>query len=96
MTMGVPCDEFRDCERGDVVHELFDDEVVCYAEVGCCESPFGECEINSVHAEGNLILQFTRISLLQAGTVADDEGALAIVNILQRAEATNTLPPPRV
>ena len=94
--MRPPGDEFGDWEGRDIVHELFDDEVVCDAEVGSGESPLGESEINSVHAEGDLVLQLARVGLLQAGTVADDERALAFVNVLQCREAANALPPPRV
>lgn len=96
MTMGTPCDEFGNWEGGDIVHELLDDEVVRDAEVGRCESPLGEGEINSVHAEGDLVLQLARVGLLQARTIADDEGALPFVDILQRGEAANALPPPGV
>ena len=75
---------------------MLDDEVVCDAEVGGGESPLGEVEIDTVHAEGDLVLQLARVGLLQAGTVADDEGAFAFVHILQRGEAANALLPPRV
>lgn len=96
VAMGTPGDEFWNWKGGDVGHELLDDEVVCDAEVGCCEAPFREREINSVHAEGDLVLQFARVGLLQTGAIPDDEGTFAFVNILQRGEATNALPPPRM
>ena len=96
VAMRTPGDEFWNREGADVAHELLDDEIVRHAEVGGGESPFGESEIDSVHAEGDLVLQFARVGPLQAGTVADDEGALALVNILQRGEAADAPPSPRM
>ena len=96
MSVRTPGDEFWNRERVDVVHKLFDDEIVRHAEVGRCESPLGKGEVNSIHAEGDLVLQFACVRPLEAGTVADNEGAFAFVNILQRREPTNTLPPPGV
>lgn len=94
--MRTPGDEFWDGQRGYVVYELFDNEVIRHAEVGCGESPLRKREIDTIHAEGDLVLQLAHVGLLQAGTVADDEGAFAFVNILQRSKSTNALPPPGV
>lgn len=94
--MRTPGNEFGNRQRVDVIHELLDDEIVRHTEVGGCESPFGKSEIDSVHAEGDLIFQFARVGALEAWTVADDECAFALVNILQRSEAADALPSPRV
>ena len=42
----------------------------------------------------NLVLKLAHIRLLEAGSIGDDKGAFPFVNILERGETANALPPP--
>ena len=94
MTMRPPGDEFWDGEGIDIVHELFDNQVIRDAKVGGAESPVGKCQVDTVHAKGDLILQLTEIGLFQAGTVPHNKGALPLVTILHFRETPYALTTP--
>ena len=82
MTVRPPGDKFGNGERVDVIHELFNDKIIRYAKIRGTESPVWERKIDTVHAEGDLILQLAEIGLLQAGTIPHYKGAFPLVNIL--------------
>jgi len=94
MPMRTPGDELRYSERVNVIHKLFDDQVICDAEIRSCESQFRKCKIKTVHAKCDLVAQLAEIGLLEAGTVSNDEGAFPFVNILQLSETPDALAPP--
>ena len=96
MTMRTPGDELRNLKREKITHKLFDDEVVGDADVRGGEAEFWKGKVDAVHAKGDLILELAEIGLLQRGSVANDEGTLAFVNIFQRGETFNAFAPPRV
>ena len=94
MTMRTPRDEFWQCERVDVIHELFNDQVIGDAQIGGSESQIRKSQIKAVHAERDLVFQPAEIGLLQAGAIPDDERAFALVNILQSGKTPEALAPP--
>lgn len=94
--MGAPGEEFGQVEGGHFGGALFDDEVVDGDEAGGAEAEFGEHQVNAVHPEGEFVLEFGEVGLLEGGTVADDEGTLAFVCVLERGEATDALASPRM
>ena len=96
VTAGAPGDELGNFEGGEVAGGLFDDEVVDDAQVGGGEAEFGEHQVDAVHPEGELVLEFGEVGVFEGGAVADDEGALAFVRVLERGEATDASAPPRV
>ena len=96
MAVRTPGDELRDLKRDEVVHKLFDDKIVGDADVCGGEAEFGEHQVDAVHPEGEFVLELGEVGLLEGGSVADDEGALALVNILQRGEAADAPPSPRM
>jgi len=77
---------------------LFDDEIVDGDEAGSGEAEFGEHQVDAVHPEGEFVLEFGEVGLLEGWSVADDEGAAARlrVRVLERGEATDALAPPRM
>ena len=94
MAVRTPGDEFRKRQRIDILHKLLDDKVVCNAKIRGRESQLRKRQVETVHAKRDLVPQFAEIRLLQAGTVADDEGAFAFMNTLQLSEPSNALAPP--
>src|SRR3972149_11193665 len=96
VTAGTPGEEFGDVEAGEIGGGLLDDQVVDHAQVGGGKAQLGEHEIDAIHPEGELILKFFEISVLETWPVADNEGAFAFMNILQRGQATGALPSPGV
>lgn len=94
--MRTPGDELWKRECVDVIHKLFDNQVICDAKIAGRESQFGECQVEAIHTKRDLIAQLAEIRLLQAGTIANDEGALAFVNIFHFTESPNALAPPRM
>ena len=96
VTMRTPCKKFRHGQREDIVAELLNDQVVDGTKIRGVESELGEQQINAIHTEGEFVLQFGEVGLFQAGTVANDEGALAFVNILERGQAADAFAPPRM
>ena len=96
MTAGAPGEEFGEVEGGEVAGGLFDDEIVDDAQVGGGEAEFGEYQIDAIHPEGEFVPQFGEVGVLEGRAIADDEGTLARVRVLERGEATDALAPPRM
>lgn len=94
--MRTPRNIFWNLQGGHFGGTLFDDEVVDGDEAGGGEAEFGEHQVDAVHPEGEFVLEFGEVGLLEGGSVADDEGALAFVCVLERGETTDALAPPRV
>ena len=94
MPMRTPRDELWNGERVDIIHKLFDNQVVRNAKIRGSKTPFRESEINAVHTEGDLIFQFTEVGLLQAWTIPDNKGAFAFMNIFQLSKTPDALTPP--
>jgi len=92
--MRTPRDEFRNRERVNIVHELFDDQVIRDAEIGGREAQFRKRKIKAVHTKRDLVPQLAEISLFEAGTIPDNESASTFMNILPRGKAPDALPPP--
>src|SRR3972149_6759953 len=76
--------------------ELLDDQVVGGAIICRMKTKFREEQVNPIHPEGEFVPQVCQIHLTQRGTIADDEGAFALVNILEPVEAPNAFAPPRM
>ena len=94
MTMGAPGEEFGEVEGGHFGGALLDDEVVDGDETGGGKTELGEHQVDTVQSEGEFVFEFGEVSLLEGGTVADDESALTFARVLERGEATNALTPP--
>src|SRR6185436_8307942 len=96
MMMRTPRDEFWNRERVDIIHKLFDDQVIRDAEIGGRESQFRKRKIKTIHTERDLVPQLAEISLFEAGTIPNNESASTFMNILPRGKAPDALPPPRM
>ena len=96
MPMRTPGKKLRNFEGGHFGGALFDDEVVDGDEAGGGEAEFGEHQVDAVHPEGEFVLEFGEVGLLEGGSVADDEGALTFVRVFECGEATDALAPPRM
>ena len=96
VTMRAPRNIFWHLEGGHFGGALFDDEIVDVDEAGGGETEFGEHQVDAVHPEGEFVPQFGEVGVLEGRAVADDEGALACVLVLERGEATDALAPPRM
>ena len=94
MTMRTPRDEFWNRERVDIIHKLFDNQVVRNAKICGGKTPVRESKINAVHTEGNLVFQLTEVSLLQAGTIPNNKGAFTFMNVFQTSKTPDALTPP--
>ena len=94
--MGTPGEEFGEVEGGHFGGALFDDEVVDGDEAGGGEAEFREHQVDAVHPEGEFVFEFGEVGLLEGRTVADDEGALTFVRVLERGEATDAFASPRM
>ena len=81
MAMRAPGEEFGEVESGHFRGALLDDEVVDGSEVGGGKAQFGEHQIDTVHPEGEFVFELGQVSLLEAGAVADDETALALMDV---------------
>jgi len=81
---------------GDLLRALLDDEVVDGDEAGSGEAEFGEHQVDAVQPEGEFVFELGEVGLLEGRAVADDEGALTLVRVLERGEATDALASPRM
>jgi hypothetical protein len=96
MTTGTPADEFGQCERVDVIHKLFNDQVIGDTQIGGSESYIRKGKIKAVHAKRDLVFQFAKIGLFEAGTITNDESAFAFVDVLPSGKTPEALAPPRM
>lgn len=96
VTMRTPRNVLRNLEGGQFGGALFDDEIVDGDEAGGGEAEFGEHQVDAVHPEGEFVLELGEVGLLEGGSVADDEGALTFVRVLERGDATDALTSPRM
>ena len=94
--MRSPRDKFGKCERIDVIHKLFNHEIVRDAQIGGGKSQVRERKIKTIHAKCDLVSQFIEISLLEAWAIANDESTFAFVNVFQRIKTFYTFTPPRM
>src|SRR6266498_6067826 len=94
MTMRAPGNELRKRQRIDIIYKLLNNQIIRDAEIRGGKSQFGEGKIKTVHAKCDFVSQFTEIHLFEAGTIANNEGAFAFVNILPFGEALDTLTSP--
>src|SRR6266498_4022276 len=94
MTTRAPGNELRKRQRIDIVYKLLNNQVIREAEIRGGKSQFGEGKIKTVHAKCDFVSQFTEIRLLEAGTIADNESAFALMNILPFGETLDTLTSP--
>src|SRR5215211_1139348 len=94
MTARAPGEELWQGKVREIACRLLDDQIVDNSQIGCGEAKLREHQIDAVQPECELIPEPAHVCLFEAGTVGDHEGALASVNILERREAANALPPP--
>jgi hypothetical protein len=94
VTVGMPGDELGDGQRCDLPSALLDDQVIDGREIGSGKTQLGKHQVNAVHTEGVLILEFGKVGMFQAGTVADDEASLPGMNVLHLPHAIAAFTPP--
>src|ERR1051325_2945464 len=94
MAMRTPGNEFWQRQSVDIVYKLLHDQIIRDAKVCGGKSQFRKGKIKTVHAKRDLVAQFTEIRLLQTGTIADDEGTPAFMDIFKFSEALDALTSP--
>ena len=94
MAARAPGDEFWQGKSRQVAGALFDDQIVDHDQIRSGEAQLGKHQIDTVHPKGELVPELAHIRLFEAGTIGDHKGTLAFVNILERGEPADALPPP--
>ena len=94
--MGTPCQKLGHRQSKDLVRELLDHQIVDGNKIGCRETELGEKQIDSIHSKRKFILELGKIGLTERGPVANDEGAVAFMNIFKFPKPANTFAPPRM
>lgn len=94
--MRTPCQKRWHGKREDVFGELFDDKVIDGTEISGGKTKLRKEHIKTIHAKCEFIFQFSEIGLFEAGAIANDEGAFAFVNILERGKTVYAFTPPRM
>ena len=70
-------------ELSKIVNGLLNDKVVDHRQKGGGKAKLGKHQVNAIHTEREFIPEFAQVRLFEAGPVGNDEGAFALVNILQ-------------
>ncbi len=90
----APGKEFRHGQPANILGALFDHQAVDAQKIGGRKAQLGEDQVDAVHPKGGFVAQPGQIGLFQAGTVADDEAALAAMFILEIRQPADALAPP--
>ncbi|MPN40277.1 hypothetical protein SDC9_187813 [bioreactor metagenome] len=83
-----------DGEVAQVFCTLLDDQIVDGEQHRGCKAKVIEGHVETVHANGELVLEFAQISVLEAGAIANNEAALAHMGVLQGIDLLNRFAPP--
>lgn len=94
--MRPPCEKLWHGLGKDLLLELFDDQIINRDKIRGVKSEFGEEQIDPVHPERTFVSQLGEIRLAKGGSIPDDEGTLAFMNILNGPESAHALAPPGV
>ena len=92
MVMGMPGDEFLHGQAGDLVRALLDHEIIDRHVIRARKFQLREKQIDPVHPERELGLEFGQVGLFEAWPIADDETTMTPVQVVILLDAFSAFP----